>query len=81
MTARLESAIAELVAAIRAEAALVTPDLPDRLLSIDEAAKALGIGRSMTYELIGRGDLRSLKIGRRRVVASSAIADYAGRAP
>ncbi len=34
------------------------------LLRADEVARVLGIGRSKTYELIARGDLPSLRIGR-----------------
>ena len=75
---RLEAALAELAAAIRAEMAeamAAEAGAPDRLLSVDEAAAALGIGRSLTYELMARGDLRSVKAGRRRLVPSSAIAE------
>ncbi|MGC8633895.1 MAG: helix-turn-helix domain-containing protein [Candidatus Limnocylindrales bacterium] len=71
--------MAELVAAIRAEVAVqASPPaaVPDRLLSIAEAAAALGIGRSRLYEEIGTGRLRSLKVGRRRLVPASAITAY-----
>ncbi len=34
------------------------------LLRVYEVARLLGIGRSKTYELIARGDLPSLRIGR-----------------
>ncbi len=34
------------------------------LLRVHEVAWLLGIGRSKTYELIARGDLPSLRIGR-----------------
>ncbi len=71
MSARLEAAIAELAAALRDE--LRTDDGPDRLLSIDETAAALGIGRSKTYGLIASGQLRSLKVGDRRLVSGSAL--------
>jgi excisionase family DNA binding protein len=78
-TPGIEHAMAELVAAIRAElAAQAAPlaPMPDRLLSIDEAADALGIGRSRLYEEIGAGRLRSVTVGRRRLVPASAIAAY-----
>jgi excisionase family DNA binding protein len=77
---RIEAAVAELVAALREEvaaAAAPAADAPDRLLSINEAADALGIGRSTLYQEIDAGNLRSLKVGRRRLVPSSAIARYA----
>lgn len=54
----------------------VGPDAPDRLLGVDEAAAMLGIGRTACYELIARGRLRSVKVGRRRLVAASDLAAY-----
>jgi excisionase family DNA binding protein len=78
MSARLEAALAELAAAIREEVATAAPAAapgPDRLLSIDEAADVLGIGRSRLYAELAAGQLRSVKIGRRRLVPSSAIAE------
>ena len=52
--------------------------IPDRahLLTIDEARQALGIGRTKTYELVMGGALASVKIGSRRLIAVSTIADY-----
>ena len=43
------------------------------LLTVDEAASALGIGRSLCYELLLRGELPSLKLGRRRLVSVAAL--------
>ena len=79
MTARLEAAIAELVDALREE--LVPPaPAPDRLLSIDEAATMLGLGRSKVYAEIQAGRLRSAVVGRRRLIPSGAVADYIAQA-
>lgn len=79
MTPRVQAAMAELVEAlaeaVRTEAA-TGPAAPDRLLSIDQTADALGIGRTATYNELQAGRLRSLKVGRRRLVSASAIADY-----
>lgn len=52
--------------------------IPDRahLLTIDEACQALGIGRTKTYELVMNGTLASVKIGSRRLIAVSTIAEY-----
>ena len=79
MTDRLSLAVAELVEAIResvrAEAAAV-PRAPDRLLSIDEAGAALSLGRSLLYAEIGAGRLRSVKVGRRRLIPAGSIAEY-----
>jgi excisionase family DNA binding protein len=43
------------------------------LCSIPEAAKALGVGRSKVYELIGEGRLETRNIGRRRLVRTASI--------
>jgi len=52
---------------------------PDRLLSVDEAARQLGIGRSALYGELAAGRLRSLKVGRRRLVPSGALAEFVAR--
>jgi excisionase family DNA binding protein len=44
-----------------------------RLLRVEEAALLLGIGRSLAYQLIRTGRLRSIKIGSRRLVPIAAI--------
>ena len=38
-----------------------------------------GIGRSSIYRLMDSGELRSVKVGRRRLIPDSAIADYVTR--
>lgn len=43
------------------------------LVSIPDAAKALGLGRSKVYELIGQGRLETVTIGRRRLVRVSSL--------
>jgi excisionase family DNA binding protein len=85
MTADHEAAIraatdalaAAILAAVRAEA--VSNDAgPEQLLSIDQAAVLAGVGRTSIYAAIGAGRLRSAKVGRRRLVPASAIAELAG---
>lgn len=76
MTDRLDAAVRELVAALREELGHGSAQpAPDRLLDVDEAAAALGVGRSSTYQEISAGRLRSVKVGRRRLVPASAIAE------
>jgi len=77
MSSRLEAAIAELIAAIVAEVAAVpaAPGAPDRLLSIAQAAEALGVSRSTLYVELDAGRLRSVKVGRRRLIPASAIGE------
>ena len=42
----------------------------------NEAAEALRLSRSVLYELIRSGRLRTVKQGRRRLVPVSALAEY-----
>jgi excisionase family DNA binding protein len=79
---RLTIAVVELVAALRDE--VVTERQPsergpNRLLSIEQAAQALGIGRTALYSEIWAGRIRSVKVGRRRLIPSSAISEVASR--
>jgi excisionase family DNA binding protein len=46
---------------------------PRYLLSIAEAASALRIGRSKTYDLINEGRLVTVTIGRRRLVRLDSV--------
>lgn len=78
MTGRLDAALAELAAAIRDEVRAemaVRISGPPELLSIESAARQLGIGRTATYDAIGRGELRSLKVGRRRLIPADALGE------
>ena len=52
-----------------------SPSMP-ALLSVVEAAKRLGIGTTLFYELLYRGELRSLLIGNRRLVPASDVERY-----
>lgn len=46
----------------------------DRLtLTVGEAAQVLGVSRSLAYELVARGELPSLRLGRRVVVPRQAL--------
>jgi excisionase family DNA binding protein len=42
-------------------------------LTVEEAAKMLGIGRSSAYEAVRKGELPVIRIGRRYVVPKVAI--------
>jgi excisionase family DNA binding protein len=44
-------------------------------MSVEEASEALGISRSLAYELVRRGELPSLRLGRRIVVPVRALED------
>ncbi|MBK6708510.1 MAG: helix-turn-helix domain-containing protein [Sphingomonadales bacterium] len=43
------------------------------LCSISDAATALGIGRTKTYEMLNSGELESIQIGTRRLVKLDSI--------
>ena len=45
-------------------------------MSPDLAAASLGLGRTTTYRLIKEGRLRSIKVGRRRLVPEEEIARF-----
>jgi len=46
------------------------------LLSAEEAALLLSVHRSTIYDLLGRGDLASVRIGRRRLIPRSALTEF-----
>jgi excisionase family DNA binding protein len=52
------------------------PPVPAVLYRVDEAAQALRLSRSLVYQLIRSGQLRTVKAGRRRLVPVEALAEY-----
>ncbi len=72
--AAVDALVTALVAATEPDPA---SDAPDRLYSILEAAELLGIGRTALYGEIRAGRVRTLKVGRRRLVPSGAIRELA----
>jgi len=64
----------------RTESDGLLPGPPARgLLRIDEAAAWLGLSKRKTYELILRGELPSVHIGRSRRIALSALESFVRR--
>ncbi|MGH8926385.1 MAG: helix-turn-helix domain-containing protein [Acidimicrobiia bacterium] len=49
------------------------------LLKPEEAAEVLSIGRSKVYELIGTGELPSVRIGASRRIPAEAIVEFVNR--
>lgn len=49
-------------------------------VSISDAAKALGLGRTSIYAMIADGRLEALKLGRRRLVKMESILRLIGDA-
>ena len=56
-----------------------TTGAPDRLLGVTDAAELLGIGRTRVYAELQAGRLRSVRSGRRRLIPTSALAEFAER--
>lgn len=46
------------------------------LLSVDEACKAIGIGRTMIYGLFHEGALKPIKIGRRTFIHRNDLNEF-----
>ena len=47
-----------------------------KLLTVNEACEFLSIGRVKLFELIGNGEIRSVKIGRARRIPAGALDDF-----
>jgi excisionase family DNA binding protein len=56
-----------------------TAPRPKVLLSVDEAAAALSMGRTFVYDMLTRGEIVSIKIGRRRRIPVSALQAFVTR--
>lgn len=46
---------------------------------VEEAAKALGIGRTFVFHLIKQGQLKAVKIGRRTLIPVREVEDFLTR--
>ena len=46
--------------------------------TVGEAAKAIGVSRNLAYELVRRGDLRIVHVGRRILVPRDAVRELLG---
>lgn len=49
------------------------------LLDVSDVMKVLGLGRSHVYGYILRGELRSLKLGRRRKIPIDAVHEFVAK--
>jgi excisionase family DNA binding protein len=52
--------------------------LPD-VLTVEEVAKVLRLGRSAAYEAVRRGEIPSLRIGRRLIIPKLGVEKMLGR--
>jgi excisionase family DNA binding protein len=53
--------------------------MDELLISVNEAARRLGIGRSLCYELIASGQLPRVRVGRRTLVPVIALQEWVDR--
>lgn len=59
---------------INTDTNVTTPPL--LLLRVDQAGRQLNLGRTVMYELIRSGRLRSVKIGRLRLISADALRSF-----
>ena len=52
------------------------PHVDQLLLTPENAAELLAVGRTKLYELLRAGDLRSVKIGKSRRIPAEAVHEY-----
>jgi excisionase family DNA binding protein len=52
------------------------PEPADLLLTVEDAARRLCIGRTLVYQLISSGELESVKVGRLRRVPAECLPEY-----
>ncbi|MFT9573299.1 helix-turn-helix domain-containing protein [Mycobacteroides abscessus subsp. abscessus] len=72
LAARIAALIAEAQASVPAPA---EPSVPT-LFTVPEAAKPLRCAQSTVWQLLRNGELRSVRVGRRRFVPADAITEY-----
>jgi excisionase family DNA binding protein len=56
-----------------------TPEIVLRLLTVEEAARRLSIGRTTMYALLKDGQINSVRIGRLRRIPADALTAYTAR--
>jgi excisionase family DNA binding protein len=67
-----EDELHQLFPALRDQLALTVP----LVLTIDQAAQRLGVGRTIMYALVSSGAVESVKIGRLRRVPADALVAF-----
>ena len=79
----IASVVARLVELISDQTPVEAPkprQMPERvLLTVEEAAEQLGIGRTTIFRLVRSGEIESVRIGRLRHIHVDAVKAYAAR--
>ena len=57
---------------------MIQPDTP-LLLTVEQAAERLGIGRTLAYALVSAGEIESVQIGRLRRIPADALPAFLDR--
>ena len=57
----------------------MAPDATPLVLTIEQAAQRLGIGRTLMYALVTSGEIESVTIGRLRRIPADCITEYVDR--
>ncbi|MDN5914645.1 MAG: helix-turn-helix domain-containing protein [Pseudonocardia sp.] len=55
---------------------MTTQSTPRIVLTIEEAAECLGVGRTLMYALVTAGEVESVRIGRLRRIPTDALDRY-----
>lgn len=76
--AALAATIAAVLAATQSEPAPVPA--PATVLTVDEAADRLKVSRSLIYSQLRSGELRSIRLGRRRLIPAAEVDRIIGEA-
>ncbi len=57
----------------------MSTDATPLVLTIEQAAHRLGIGRTLMYALVSSGEIESVTIGRLRRIPADCLSDYVNR--
>ena len=57
----------------------MAPDVTPLVLTIEQAAQRLGIGRTLMYALVSSGEIESVTIGRLRRIPAQCLTEYVNR--
>lgn len=71
--------IRRILAPLLQQAPAVYAQPPTKLLNVKEVADHLGVSRNKVYELLYRGEIQSLAIGRTRRISPVALAEFISR--